>query len=89
MAKNQSNRLTNQHKQSQGVVGIFGEIAKKHDLKVSDISKCVLKQLEKNYPKFSFRYRNGITKKEITVLLGAALISGMLPIFHATLTLPK
>ena len=28
--KNQSNRLANQHKQSQGVVGIFGDDAKSH-----------------------------------------------------------
>ena len=37
--KNQSERLTNQHKQSQGVVGIFGDDAKSHDLTVSKISK--------------------------------------------------
>ncbi len=29
--KNQSTRLTTQHKQSQGVVDIFGENAKLHD----------------------------------------------------------
>lgn len=30
--KNQSERLTNQHKESQGVVGIFGDEAKLQDL---------------------------------------------------------
>lgn len=40
--KNQSNRLTSQHKQSQGVVGIFGEQAKSHDLTVGKISKLVM-----------------------------------------------
>ena len=63
MAKNQSNRLTSQHKKSQGVVGIFGDIAKKHDLKVGDISKCVMEKLEQDYPKFSFRYRKTLPKK--------------------------
>ncbi len=32
--KNQSKKLTNQHKQSQGVVGIFGGEAKLHDITV-------------------------------------------------------
>ncbi|HAI69306.1 MAG TPA: restriction endonuclease, partial [Gammaproteobacteria bacterium] len=36
--KNQSKRLTNQHKESQGVVGIFGEEAKSHDITVGKIS---------------------------------------------------
>lgn len=35
--KNQSKRLTNQHKKSQGVVGIFGNEAKLHDLTVGEI----------------------------------------------------
>ncbi|MFV0346065.1 MAG: hypothetical protein ACK5IQ_07445 [Bacteroidales bacterium] len=30
--KNQSNRLTSQHKESQGVVGIFGDEAKNKDI---------------------------------------------------------
>lgn len=69
MAKKQSNRLTSQHKESQGVVGIFGAIAKKHDLKVSEISKLVMKKLEEKYPNCSFRYRKRITKKEINEAL--------------------
>ncbi|MGB0883547.1 MAG: EcoRI family type II restriction endonuclease [Flavobacteriales bacterium] len=36
--KNQSKRLTNQHKKSQGVIGIFGDEAKLHDLTVGKIS---------------------------------------------------
>lgn len=39
--KNQSTRLTNQHKVSKGVIGIFGEDAKKHDIAVGEISKIV------------------------------------------------
>ncbi|MAX69624.1 MAG: restriction endonuclease [Flavobacteriaceae bacterium] len=67
--KNQSKRLTNQHKKSQGVVGIFGEEAKLHDLSVGKISKLVIEQLEKEYPQLSFRYRKNIKKEEINEAL--------------------
>ncbi|MEM6517506.1 MAG: EcoRI family type II restriction endonuclease [Bacteroidota bacterium] len=67
--KNQSKRLTNQHKKSQGVVGIFGDKAKSHDLTVGEISKLVIKQLEKEFPKLSFRYRKNIRKEEINEAL--------------------
>ena len=67
--KNQSNRLTSQHKQSQGVVGIFGDDAKSHDFTVGKISKIVMEQLESEYPKLSFRYRESIKKDEINEAL--------------------
>ncbi len=35
--KTQSTRLTNQHKESQGVVGIFGDEAKSHDITVNSL----------------------------------------------------
>lgn len=39
--KNQSNRLTTQQKESKGVVGIFGEGAKIHDMTVGDgVASC-------------------------------------------------
>ena len=60
--KNQSSRLTSQHKESHGVIGIFGEEAKRHDLSVGQISKIVLKELGRNYPELTFRYRNSIKK---------------------------
>lgn len=63
--KNQSSRLTIQHKLSEGVVGIFGEKAKIHDLSVSDISLIVLKELRSTYPELEFRYRKKILKSEI------------------------
>ena len=63
--RNQSNRLTSQHKESHGVIGIFGEEAKKHDLSVGQISKIVIKKLEEKYPKLTFRYRKSIRKSEI------------------------
>lgn len=67
--KNQSNRLTNQHKQSQGVVGIFGDDAKSHDLTVGKISKIVMIELEKEFRQLSFRYRESIKKDEINEAL--------------------
>lgn len=63
--KNQSKRLTSQHKKDQGVVGIFGDIAKLHDLAVGEISHLVIEQLKKEYPQLSFHHKKGMTKKEI------------------------
>ena len=67
--KNQSKRLTNQHKESQGVVGIFGDKAKSHDITVSKISHLVIEQLEKEYPQLSFQYKTSIKKEEINEAL--------------------
>ncbi|UAJ74206.1 restriction endonuclease [Synechocystis sp. PCC 7339] len=67
--KNQSSRLTNQHKQSQGVVSIFGDDAKSHELTVGEISRKVMKELEKDFPRLSFRYRESIKKNEINEAL--------------------
>ncbi|MBF9655294.1 restriction endonuclease [Streptococcus pseudopneumoniae] len=63
--KNQSNRLTNQHKDSRGVVGIFGEDAKSHDIAVGTISHLVESKLEELYPMLEFRFRKSVSKKEI------------------------
>lgn len=67
--KNQSNRLTVQHKESRGVVGIFGEEAKLHDVAIGEISHLVIEQLQKDFPKLTFRYRISIAKKEINEAL--------------------
>lgn len=67
--KNQSSRLTQQHKLSQGVVGIFGEQAKIHDKTVGEIAQLVKEQLEKEYPQLVFRYRTSIPKSEINQYL--------------------
>lgn len=67
--KNQSERLTNQHKVSQGVVGIFGDEAKSHDIAVGKISYLVKTQLEEDYPNLVFRYRKNIKKEEINQAL--------------------
>ena len=67
--KNQSNRLTEQHKEHQGAVGIFGDEAKSHDDLVGDVSKMAKVMLEKEYPQLTFRYRTSIEKKEINEAL--------------------
>ena len=67
--KNQSSRLTNQHKESHGVVGIFGDEAKIHDATVGEISKLVIEYLKHEYPQLTFRYRASITKEEINQAL--------------------
>lgn len=66
---NQSKRLTEQHKVSKGVIGIFGTKAKMHDLAVGEISLFVIKQLEKEFPQLSFRHRTSIKKEEINEAL--------------------
>lgn len=52
--KNQSGRLTTQHKISHGVIGIFGEKAQLHDKEVYDNQYGVKKLLEKEFPQLKF-----------------------------------
>lgn len=67
--KNQSYRLTNQHKKSLGVVGIFNNNAKSHDLSVNDISTLLVTKLKDIYPNLNFRHRKTLSKKEINEAL--------------------
>lgn len=67
--KNQSKRLTTQHKESRGVVGIFGEEARLHDIAIGSISRQIIERLNKDYPKLTFRYRTSVTKHEINEAL--------------------
>src|SRR5690606_34502247 len=67
--KNQSIRLTTQHKKSQGVVGIFGDDAKLHDLTVGEISNLVIAQLKEEFPQLTFQYKLSIRKEEINEAL--------------------
>ncbi len=67
--KNQSNRLALQQKASKGVVGIFCNEAKLHDMTVSQLSHIVKSVLETKFPKLSFRYRDSIRKEEINSAL--------------------
>ena len=67
--KKQSNRLTTQQKESEGVVGIFGEEAKIHDMTVSEVSRLVLNKLQEEFPQLEFRSRTSIKKEEINKAL--------------------
>ncbi len=67
--KKHSLRLTSQHKTSHGVIGIFGEEAKLHDLSVSNIAYSIMNKLEEDYPQLVFRHRKSISKKEINAKL--------------------
>lgn len=67
--KNQSNRLTTQQKESEGVVGIFGEEAKIHDMTVGEVSHLAVKKLQEEFPLLEFRYRTSIKKEEINEAL--------------------
>ena len=66
---NQSERLTTQQKKNEGAVGIFGDEAKSHDLKVNQMSQKLIKKLQIDYPQLSFRCRQSVTKKEINETL--------------------
>lgn len=69
MKKKQSGRLTKQHKENQGVIGIFGEEAQYHDKEVYDTSRMVIHMLEREFPMLTFRYRKEISKAEINQAL--------------------
>ena len=67
--KNQSNRLTTQQKESKGVVGIFGEEAKTHDMSVREVSRRAMNKLQEEFPQLEFRPRTSIKKEEINEAL--------------------
>ena len=69
MKKQQSNRLTEQHQKTQGVIGIFGDEAQEHDAEVSRNSHVAKAMLEQEFPMLTFRYRKEISKKEINQAL--------------------
>ena len=71
--KNQSKRLTSQHKKDQGVVGIFGDKAKLHDIAVGEISHLIIEQLKEEYPQLSFQYKKGALSAVDALLLNAPL----------------
>lgn len=63
--RRQTQRLTTQHIANKGVLGIFGDLARKHDLSVGEISDRVMKQLSIEFPTLKFRKRRTMTKQEI------------------------
>lgn len=67
--KNQSTRLSAQQKVAQGVVGIFGTEARRHDKATCLVSHIVMDTLAEKYPQLTFRYRQSVEKKEINEAL--------------------
>ena len=65
MKKNQTERLTQQHRESKGVESIFGVEAKKHDDSVKGVSIAAFQEIKATYPNLDFRYREKIGKLEI------------------------
>ena len=65
----QSERLTSQHKESHGALGIFGSEAKAHDSLVKRAAISVRKYLQDKYPQLSFRHKAAISKAEINLAL--------------------
>ena len=80
--KDQSNRLTSQHKDSQGVIGIFGKEATLHDISVSDISLKIVEFLQDKYSSLTFRHRTSVTKENkawLGVHLGRGISGFIVP----------
>lgn len=71
MSKGQTKRLTKQHVSSGGASGIFGEDAQVHEHSVSSASTSVFEQLKREYPRFQFRFRQSLSKKEINEKLNS------------------
>lgn len=67
--KSQTSRLTTQHLANRGVDGIFGEIAKNHDLSVGEIANLAVKKLGADFPALTFRHRMRMSKAEINAKL--------------------
>ena len=63
--KGQSLRLEKQHESAGGPLGIFGELAQKHDKALGEVMKVVLAELVEKNQNLSFRHRMKITKREI------------------------
>jgi type II restriction enzyme len=71
MSKGQTKRLTTQHISSGGATGIFGEDAQTHEHSVSNASLNLFEQLQQKYPRYKFRFRQTIYKKEINEKLNS------------------
>ncbi|MCY3978160.1 MAG: restriction endonuclease [Chloroflexi bacterium] len=66
----QFERLRRQHELAGGPAGIFGYLAREHDIKLSKVMDKVFEGLQSKWP-FSFRHRKEIPKKEINAKLSS------------------
>jgi type II restriction enzyme len=71
MSKGQTKRLTEQHISLGGASGIFGEYAQVHEHSVISASASVFEQLKQEYPRYQFRFRQAIRKREINEKLSS------------------
>ena len=69
--KGQSRRLELQHKRAGGPVGIFGELARKHDASVREVMVMIARELRSQYSGLTFRHRREIPKREINEKLAS------------------
>ena len=63
--KGQSGRLQRQHELAGGPEGIFGELARQHDLNLRVVMTKITNGLGEQRPELSFRHRFMIPKKEV------------------------
>ena len=61
----QSRRLEIQNRKFGGPVGIFGKIAKKHDLSIREAMEMLTQELQLQYTDLQFRHRRAVSKREI------------------------
>ncbi len=65
----QSERLTREHKATQGAQGIFGTEARAHDLTVARLGLRATEALRAEFPRLTFRHRASVRKEEINAAL--------------------
>lgn len=68
--KRQFERLRRQHELAGGPAGIFGDLARQHDLALSKVMVRVFERLQSEWP-FTFRHRKEIPKTEINEKLAS------------------
>ena len=69
--KGQSRRLELQHKRAGGPVGIFGELARKHDASIREVMVMIARELRDQHAGLKFRHRHKIPKQEINEKLAS------------------
>lgn len=69
MGKGQSDRLTAQQVEGQGPVTIFHPDAVVHDQEVGSTARRTVLELQKEFPRLTFRFRKALSKREINQAL--------------------
>ena len=69
--KGQVDRLVKQHEKAGGVEGIFGKLAKDHDISSFDVTKLIFEQLSNKYTNLDFQIINSLSKQDINKKLNS------------------